>query len=301
MQPKVAKAAEEAYAENSGADKKVEEFLLATCAGNIKMDNFEESFRLAELLLSRPCSDKNVYAWAGISAFCVGELDKAQKYLAAAREKGVDITSGTDYLDAMVGRFMQSPGEHKKAWEKEQAIRAAEAKADNLPRVLLKTNKGDIVIELFENEAPLATANFISLVEQGFYNGLGFHRVLRGFMAQGGCPRGDGTGGPGYRIPCECHQPNFRKHFRGTLSMAHAGRDTGGSQFFLTFVPTTSLDGVHTAFGRVISGMDVLSKIQRRDPDDRKATLPPPDKIIEAKVLRKQPHEYVPKKLAEKN
>ncbi|MCX7424436.1 MAG: peptidylprolyl isomerase [Planctomycetia bacterium] len=166
-----------------------------------------------------------------------------------------------------------------------------------MPRVLLKTNRGDIEIELFENEAPNSTANFISLVEKGFYNGLGFHRVLDGFMAQGGDPKGDGSGGPDYKIPCECHQPNFRKHFRGSLSMAHAGRDTGGSQFFLTFIPTSFLDGKHTAFGRVVKGIDVLAKIRRRNPDNVKEPLPAPDKILEAKVLRKRPHEYVPKKV----
>ena len=183
----------------------------------------------------------------------------------------------------------------KKAWDKEQKIREAESKADDLPRVLLKTNKGDIEIELFENEAPNTVANFITLVEKGFYNGLTFHRVLANFMAQGGDPRGDGTGGPGYTIPCECYQPNFRLHFRGSLSMANAGRDTGGSQFFITFVPTDYLDGKHTVFGRVIKGFDVLAKIQRRDPEE--ANPPDPDKIIEAKVLRKRPHEYKVKKM----
>ncbi|NLX94993.1 MAG: peptidylprolyl isomerase [Rhodopirellula sp.] len=163
-----------------------------------------------------------------------------------------------------------------------------------MPRVLLKTSKGDIVVELFENEAPNAVANFISLVEKGFYNGLTFHRVLPAFMAQGGCPIGNGSGGPGYQIPCECYQPNHRLHFRGTLSMAHAGRDTGGSQFFLTFVPTTHLDGKHTAFGRVIEGMGVLGEIQRHDPEDPNS--PDPDKILEAKVVRKREHQYEVKK-----
>jgi cyclophilin family peptidyl-prolyl cis-trans isomerase len=184
---------------------------------------------------------------------------------------------------------------YKAAWKKEQEIRAAEAKADDLPRVLLKTNKGEIEIELFENEAPNSTANFIALVEKGFYNGVVFHRVLPQFMAQGGDPTGTGSGGPGYVIPCECYQPNHRLHFRGTLSMAHAGRDTGGSQFFLTFLPTRHLDGKHTAFGRVVKGMDVLPKLQRRNPEQPEQ--PEPDKIVEAKVLRKRPHAYAPKTL----
>jgi hypothetical protein len=108
----------------------------------------------------------------------------------------------------------------------------------------------------------------------------------------GGCPRGDGTGNPGYSIACECYQPNHRRHFRGSLSMAHAGRDTGGSQFFLSFAPTRGLDGKHTVFGRVIQGLDVLGKLQRRDPEDPDALEP--DKIPQAKVLRKRNHPYVP-------
>ena len=111
----------------------------------------------------------------------------------------------------------------KAGWAKEKKIREAEAKADDLPRVLMKTSAGDIEIELFENEAPNTVLNFITLVDKGFYNGLKFHRVLPGFMAQGGDPKGDGTGGPGYTIPCECYRPDHRLHFRGSLSMAHAG------------------------------------------------------------------------------
>ncbi|NMG23056.1 peptidylprolyl isomerase, partial [Brasilonema bromeliae] len=150
--------------------------------------------------------------------------------------------------------------------QEERAIREKEAKADDLPRVKLSTTEGDMVVELYENEAPNTVANFVSLVEKGFYNGLTFHRVLEDFMAQGGDPTGTGSGGPGYNIPCECYQPNARKHFPATLSMAHAGRDTGGSQFFITFVQTKHLDGKHTVFGRVIEGQEVLDKLQRIDP-----------------------------------
>ena len=299
MQAEVSKAAEEAYVESPGVNKDVQVFLLASCNGHFLRDNYEEALRVADLLIQNKCPEKSVYAWGGVSAFCVGELDKAEKYLNAAVQAGAELQTKRQPLDGLVMQFLQDPEAHKADWKKEQEIRAAEAKADDLPRVLLKTTKGDVEIELFENEAPNSTANFISLVEKGFYNGLGFHRVLDGFMAQGGCPKGDGAGDPGYSVACECHQPNFRKHFRGSLSMAHAGRDTGGSQFFLTFIPTGFLDGKHTAFGRVVKGIDVVSKIRRRNPEDKKATLPPPDKILEAKVLRKRPHEYVPKKVGE--
>ncbi len=181
---------------------------------------------------------------------------------------------------------------------RELAIRSAEATANDLPRVKLVTSKGEIVLELFENEAPDTVGNFVSLIESGFYNGLTFHRVLDNFMAQGGDPKGDGTGGPGYTIFCECYKSDARRHFPGSLSMAKSeARDTGGSQFFLTFVrPTTPpLDGRHTVFGRVIEGMDVVNSLQKIDPEA--ATNPEPDKIITAEVLRKRQHEYQPKKV----
>ncbi len=153
------------------------------------------------------------------------------------------------------------------------------------------------MLELFENEAPEAEGNLISLVEKGYYDGLTFQRVLNGFMAQGGCPDGNGMGGPGYEIYCECHGPNFRKHFRGSLSMAHAGRDTGGTQFFLTFIPTANLNGLHTVFGRVTEGMEVLAKLQRRDPSKSEELAITPDRIIKAEVVRKRDHKYLPNKV----
>ncbi len=109
--------------------------------------------------------------------------------------------------------------------------------------------KGDIWVRLFYEEAPNTVANFAYLAKSGFYDGLKFHRVIKGFMAQGGCPKGNGTGGPGWAIECETN--NGLKHQRGALSMAHAGKNTGGSQFFICFVPCPHLDGVHTVFGQI--------------------------------------------------
>lgn len=166
------------------------------------------------------------------------------------------------------------------------------AAAEERPVVLLRTTKGDVIVELYEDEAPNTVANFVSLVEKGFYNGLKFHRVLDGFMAQGGCPKGDGTSGPGYSIACECARSNAVKHGRGSLSMAHAGKDTGGSQFFITFKATTFLDGKHTVFGQVVQGMDVVDRFQRMDPE-KPNPYAEADQIIEARVLRKRNHPYV--------
>jgi cyclophilin family peptidyl-prolyl cis-trans isomerase len=152
-----------------------------------------------------------------------------------------------------------------------------------------------MVVELFENEAPNTVANFVALVDKGFYDGTPFHRVIGGFMAQGGDPTGTGTGGPGHAIACECGKPGARKHFLGSLSMAHAGKNTGGSQFFLTFRPTEHLDDKHTVFGRVIEGLDVLPKIRRtQDAEGRTVEGVEPDRIVKAVMVRKRNHPYEP-------
>ena len=114
----------------------------------------------------------------------------------------------------------------------------------------LTTEKGSIWIKLFPEATPTAVSNFATLVNDGFYNGLKFHRVIDGFMAQGGCPEGSGMGGPGWAIECETNADK-QVHKRGSLSMAHAGKDTGGSQFFICFVPCPHLDGGHTVFGEI--------------------------------------------------
>lgn len=133
---------------------------------------------------------------------------------------------------------------------------------------VVKTDKGDIVIKLYPEEAPTTVANFATLANDKFYDGLNFHRVIAGFMAQGGCPEKRGTGGPGWSIACECKQ-NTHKHVKGTLSMAHAGPNTGGSQFFICFVPCPHLDGVHTVFGGIEkedkASFEVLDSIRQND------------------------------------
>lgn len=129
---------------------------------------------------------------------------------------------------------------------------------------VIETEKGNIKMELFEDKAPLTTKNFIGLAEKGFYDGLTFHRVIRGFMIQGGDPEGDGTGGPGYTIKDEFH-PSLKHDSEGILSMANAGPDTGGSQFFITEGPQPHLDGKHAVFGKVVEGMAVVKAIEQGD------------------------------------
>jgi cyclophilin family peptidyl-prolyl cis-trans isomerase len=129
----------------------------------------------------------------------------------------------------------------------------------------MKTDVGTMVIELFADKTPRTVNNFVFLAHQGFYDGVIFHRVIAGFMAQGGDPTGTGSGGPGYKFKDEFH-PSLRHDKQGVLSMANAGPDTNGSQFFITHSPTPHLDNRHSVFGQVVEGLDVLMAIKPRNP-----------------------------------
>lgn len=150
-----------------------------------------------------------------------------------------------------------------------EKLKIYEINKDEMAKIkfaIIKTEKGDMICELFPDEAPQNVLNFATLARNGFYKGLTFHRVIPNFVIQGGCPYGTGTGGPGWRIKCECDNQKH-KHVRGTLSMAHAGRDTGGSQFFVCHSAQPHLNGVHTVFGQVINdeGLNVLDAIKAGD------------------------------------
>jgi peptidylprolyl isomerase len=138
--------------------------------------------------------------------------------------------------------------------------------AETPTRVKLETNHGDIIINLY-NDMPITTGNFKKLIEQGFYDGVIFHRIIENFMIQGGDPQGTGMGGPGYTIQDEFTHEGGNKNDRGTISMANAGPNTGGSQFFINLIDNNFLDPKHPAFGKVIEGMDVVDKIAKVETD----------------------------------
>lgn len=182
--------------------------------------------------------------------------------------------------------------------------------SEALPQIEIKTNFGAMVFELFEDDVPNTVANFISLVEAGFYNGTRSHRVIKNFMVQLGDPNTKdpklenrwGTGGPGYGIDCEWEGAGNQVNEKGTLSMAHAGRDTGGSQFFINHKYNDFLDNRHTVFGRIVQGMDVLDAIcsvpttMSRSGENSKPTQ---EIIVEQmSVLQKRSHPYTVKKNA---
>lgn len=289
LMPELRAAALAAYLESPESDRELARLLQQMVADDVKKDRYDSAKELARQLMEAGSNDPELKNVLGIAAFASNDFDLADKYLKEAERDGSLSQQGQNFLSSL--------DQEKELWKNELALREAEAKADDLPRVKLETTAGDIVVELFENEAPETVGNFISLVEKGFYDDLVFHRVLTGFMAQAGCPKGDGTGGPGYAIYCECEKENHRNHFAGSLSMAkEAAKNTGGSQFYITFVPTSHLDGKHTVFGRVIEGMDVLPKLQRVDPENP-GEAKERTKIVKATVLRKRDHEYQPNKV----
>ena len=198
------------------------------------------------------------------------------------------------HFDAIRGAQRLSPGDVGLV-EEIMKLRA-DFEKDDLPRVKITTSQGDVVVELFEDEAPNTVANFISLVEKKFYEGSEFHRVIKDFVAQGGSEKGSGgSKGPGYSIKCECEGPNARRHWTGYLSMAHAGKDTGGAQFYMIYsrARTQHLDQKHTVFGRIISGMENVRKLKPTSAIDASAG-DKPDIIVKAEILRKRDHEYKP-------
>ena len=284
--PKLVDAAVESYRAQAGKDNSLAQFLVEVAHDEFRRDNYEIASRAASALVDHGVRSQYLFEMAGKSAFHVNDFDAAEKYLTQA----VKAAPPSD-----ARQFLPLIARQKQEWLREQKLRAAEAKADDLPRVKIETRYGDIVIELFENEAPNSVANFISLVEKGFYDGVPFHRVLPGFMGQTGLKEN----GIGYTIHGEVgDEKKYRRHFRGSLSMALKEKqpDSGNSEFFIAFVPTHWLDGQHTVFGRVIEGMNILSRIQRRDPEKNPPF--PGDPIIKATVIRKRNHKYEPQTLA---
>ncbi len=287
--PKLQAAAAAAVAADSAAaNQEPGRTLLGFAAQDFRRDRYEAALERATHLEAQGCKLAGLHNLLGLLYYHLDQFDKAEPYLNQAQTDQTLSEEGLGYHEDLATA--------KQLWAEEQAIRQREAEADDLPRVKLVTSKGEIVLELYENEAPETVGNFISLVESGFYKNSPFHRVLGNFMAQGGSNTDDGTGGPGYTIYCECTKPEHRKHFRGSLSMAKTAEiNTGNSQFFLTFRRTSHLDGKHTVFGRVVSGLELLPEITRRDPT--RPSQPAADRILSAEVVRKRDHAYAPHKV----
>ncbi|MBI2900462.1 MAG: peptidylprolyl isomerase [Planctomycetes bacterium] len=246
-----------------------------------RRNRYEEARRRLAPFVAK---DAAAQAEDGLCAFALDDYAAAVERLEAA-SKSKDALPAS--LRSEVEATLALARERVKHWDEERKLRDAEAKKDDLPRARLVTSAGEVEIELFENEAPVAVANFVALAERKFFDGTRFHRVIPNFMAQGGDPNSrnddpsdDGQGGPGYSFKDELPAGRFRRHFRGSLSMANSGPDTNGSQFFVTHLPTPWLDGKHVVFGRVVKGMEVVDKIRGGDA------------LVQVEILRKRDHPY---------
>jgi cyclophilin family peptidyl-prolyl cis-trans isomerase len=250
------------------------ELLLKVARLEHSVNKYEAAAGHLEAYLKKDEKHAEARVLLAMCDYSIGKFEESDKLF-------TDILKGEldEEQRSRTATFQEMARKYIPLWKAEQEIRAKESKADDLPRVKLTTTKGDIEIEMLENDAPNTVANFIELVDRKFYDGLKFHRVIPGFMAQGGDPAGNGSGGPGYKFKDELPE-NYRRHFRGSLSMANSGPDTNGSQFFLTHLPTEWLNGKHTVFGRVIAGQDVVDSLLIGD------------SIVKAEVVRKRSHEY---------
>lgn len=294
------------------------EFLIRVSARNADADRFEGMLEVVQLLKELGHSSPQFDLCYALTAASQNEYEAAFPHIKPAVEnveKGLrevgeskDITEEQrQTLGKKIFETYKLLGElgeaerNKSIWEAELKAREADSAGEPLPRVLIETSKGTIEVELFENQAPNTVANFISLCESGFYDKLSFHRVITHFMAQSGCPIGDGLGGPDYAIRTELDGKTDRGFFRGTLGMAMSGApDSGGSQFFICYLPRAYLNGKYVAFGRVVEGMNVLSDLAHINPEDKDSEIKTqdlPDQILSTSVLRKRAHDYTPQKL----
>lgn len=252
--------------------------------------------KVAEYLRGPLANDEGFLSLDAVAAISSNQFAAASKFRSTFGHVIAEMPNETQLL------FDALP-ELQEKYSREQKLLEQDAAGEPLPRVALKTTKGRIEVELFEQEAPDTVANFIYLVENGFYTNINFHRVLPGFMAQsGGYGTDKLTRDPGYTIFDEFEVAEARHHFQGYLSMANAAvPQSASSQFFFTLVPTPHLDGKHTVFGRIISGQDVLESLVKTHQVDREGQeqeIPrvTPDYIISAEVIRKRDHDYKPRK-----
>ncbi len=284
--PRLVAAAEAAYAADK-SNKTVTAFLFQYAQVAFQEDRFEDTARIVRLLVEHDFENHYIYKLGAYACLEIDELDEATAYFRRAEEAG--ISDGKD------ARYLQVIEAVREPSRRERTRRAAEASADNLPRVLVKTTQGDLLLELFENDAPNAVANFISLVAQKFYDDLEFFRVVKGFGALVGCPKGDGTGGPGYEIAADVDATNYRPHMRGSVSLVAASPGRCGSQVLFVTRPsqTIQFNAQQPVIGRIIDGMDVLTRLQPVDPHAIAVDLPP-DRILTATVVRKRNHAYKP-------
>lgn len=289
MEKRLLSAAQRAYSTHPHKNEDLKEFLLQIAAMLVQAECYEDGLRVSQMLLDGELDELDVYRMAGEAAFACSEFDVAEQCLRVVQRR----QGGSEE----VAQRLSLIEVYQEEWKREQELREEEQLANNLPRVVLVTTRGEIELELFEDQAPNTVANFIKLVENGFYDGSSFHEVKAQFGATAGCPVGDGSGSPGHFIRHEFDNPERRLHYRGSICTVSEGPVANGSQFRITFLPTPELEGKSTVFGRVVRGLEILARLQRRSTEGLSSSTTPPDQIVTAKVLRNRDHPYKPDRI----
>gem|GEM_PF-3261057 len=258
--------------------------LLGEQGSGTKFDP-EKARASAERLISSGTKNLNIYFYGSYAAFCLNEFEVARTWL----QKLLD--AGAKPEQTILKQIEDASGK----WGRELKLREADT-ASQVPQVAITTDLGELVVELYENEAPNTVANFIYLVEKKYYDGSFFYLSQPGRLVMAGCTKGDGRTNAGYYVPDEIDRPEIRHHFSGVLAMAADEPNTGSARFSILQQPTPGGDGKLTVFGRVTSGMDVIYRVPAIKPTDIRLGAQPV-KIISMRVLRKQDHPYEPKTL----
>lgn len=245
----------------------------------------EKARAAADRLITSGTKNLNVYFYGSYAAYCLNEFELARKWLQRL------LDSGAKPEQTILKQIEDASGK----WGRELKLREADTQSV-VPQVAIETDLGEVVVELFENEAPNTVANFIYLVEKKYYDGSFFYLSQPGRLVMAGCTKGDGRTDAGYYLPDEVDRPEIRHHFSGVLAMAAENPNTASARFSILQQPTPGGDGKLTVFGRVISGMDVIYRVPSIKPTDIRLGAQPV-KIVSMRVLRKQDHPYEPKTL----
>lgn len=282
-------------------DAETGSFLVTLLDYRRQFSMYDDSFEAAKLLLDSGVPTDFLFTFAARAAFVEGRFDEVLPLYKRFVEK--NGPEKLDKVDQNIGSLLDV---YPPWWQEELVARQADAKKGDLPRVLLETTRGPVVLEMFEDSAPNTVANFIRLVEDGFYDDSEFYQVIDDLLAVGGDPVGDGSGTTGKVIPDEHDAPNRRRIMRGSVFMAKIGDpqregellpNTASCQFVIALMPMAPRAQTQTVFARVVEGLDVVCAFRRIDPTEKKesALQLPPERILRANVLRKRDHEYTVK------
>lgn len=278
----------EADAENR---PELSEWLSKIVKQDVEADRFEGLLPVIQALVKGNPDSLELHRYLGMTAMAVNDYEAANPSIEKLKQDP-NATEQTLELRDVMEQLAAS-------WQEELRMREEDAAGEPLPRVLIRTTKGNLEVELFENQAPETVANFISLVESGVYDHTPFHTGKQHFLIQAG----DNISQTPYTIYNETDKPNARHFCRGTLGMALANHpDSAYSQFFVSLLPNGELDNIFTAFGRIVNGIEVLPNLAKIDPEkqeDKSSSKKEPDEIIEIRVLNKRDHEYTPRKFQE--